>query len=178
MKRELPARVTICQSILHRPNMETALVSVAEMGVTEVIPVYTARVRKLPWTEQNEEAQKEYDRWAKRLVRNSLREVAPTVHTPMDFADALMLIPNYDVAILAYENQHDPMCTARALAACKDAGSVLVFMGPERGFEPYEVEMAENAGARIVSLGNRIIRAANAGAILMGMIVYTLELNG
>ena len=178
MTHELPIKVTICQSILHKPNMETALVSFAEMGVTDVIPIRTERMIKMRQPEREEDTKKLYDRWTRRFVRNSLREVTPTVRETMDFTDAVKLIPDYDLAILAYENEHDPLCTAKALAECKGAKSVIVFIGPERGFEPHEVELAKDAGAHIVSLGKRIIRAANAGAILMGMMVYVLELNG
>lgn len=170
-------KVTVCQSILSRRNMESAVESFTEMGATEVVPVYTGKVfpfavrqygeRELPW-----------QACADRLVKNSLREAAPTVHGPMEFADAVKLIAQHDVAILAYENQRDPLCTARALEACRGAQSVIVFIGPERWFAPEEVELARQAGARIVSLGKRIIRAANAGAILLGMLVYVLELNG
>lgn len=177
MSHELPAKVTLCQSVLQRPNMETALVSLAEMGVTDVIPVRTELMLNIGKTTL-EERQREYNRWARRFVRNSLREVVPVVHEPMDFSDAVKLAADYDVVLLAYENEHDPTCTAKALAECKDAKSILIFIGPERGFEPHEVELAQSTGAHIVSLGRRIIRAANAGAILMGMLVYVLELNG
>ncbi len=178
MTHELPVKVTICQSILHKPNMETALVSFAEMGITDVIPVRTERMLKLRQPAREEDTRRLYERWLKRFVRNSLREVTPILHETMDFADAVKLIADYDIAIFAYENEHDPLCTAKALAECKGAKSVIVFIGPERGFEPHEVELAKEAGAHIVSLGKRIIRAANAGAVLMGMMVYVLELNG
>ena len=176
MTYELPVNVTVCQSILHGSNMETALVSFAEMGVTEVIPMRTARMLKMHQSAR-EDAQKQYARWISRFVKNSLREVTPTLHQPMDFADVVKRMGAYDLTILAYENARDPLCTAKAIAACKDAKRVLVLIGPERGFEPDEVEMAKAAGAHIVSLGKRIIRAANAGAIFMGMLVYALELN-
>ena len=177
MTRELPVNITICQSVLQSQNMETALVSFAEMGVTDVIPIYTERVLK-PRQPKQEETQQAYTRWVRRFVKNSLRDITPIVHEPMDFTDAVKLIPDCDVAILAYENQHDPMCTAKALAECKNGKNIIVFIGPERGFDPGEVELAKKAGAHIVSLGNRIIRAANAGAILLGMLVYILELHG
>ena len=173
---ELPLKATICQGILHEPNMEAALKSLGEMGATDIIPVRTKKA--FSFSVRNTKDTQHLQSCAERFVKNSLREVAPTVHEPMDFADAVKLIGEHDVAILAYENQHDPLCTAKALAECKGAESVIVFIGPERGFAPEEVELARQAGAHIVSLGGRIIRAANAGAVLLGMLVYVLELNG
>lgn len=177
MNHELPVKVTICQSILQKKNMDDALLALGEMGVTDIIPVRSERVFRLP-NHGKEEVKRQWQLCAKHFVQNSLREIAPTVHDTMDFADAVKLIADYDVAILAYENEHDPLCTAKALAKCKDVKNIIVFIGPERGFEPNEVELAQTAGAHIVSLGKRIIRASNAGAILMGMLVYALELEG
>lgn len=173
---ELPLKVTICQGILHEPNMEAALKSLGEMGATDIIPVRTKRA--FSFAVRNTKDTQHLQSCAERFVKNSLREVAPTVHEQMDFADAIKLIAEHDVAMLAYENESDPFCTAKALSECKNAESVIVFIGPERGFDPEEVAVARAAGAHTVSLGKRIIRAANAGAILMGMLVYVLELNG
>lgn len=177
MNRELPVKVTVCQSVLHKNNMDAALHAFTEMGVTDIIPMRTDRVFPLAYNEK-EETKRHWRLCAKDFVKNSLREVTPTVRDTMDFADAVKLAAGYDVAILAYENEHDPLCTVRALEACKGAKNVIIFIGPERGFEPHEVALAQTAGAHIVSLGNRIIRACNAGAVLMGMLVYVLELGG
>lgn len=174
MNHELPVKVTICQSILNKENMDNAVRSFTEMGVTDVIPVRVSRMYQQPI--QENEFQKRL-RWrSKELVRNSLRKVTPTIHDTIDFADAVKMIKDYDVAILAYENERDRLCTAKALAKCKNAKSIIIFIGSEWGYEPYEVKQAKDAGAHIVSLGKRIIRASNAGAILMGMLVYVVEL--
>ena len=178
MNHELPVNVTICQSVLDQKNMQTAMLSFCEMGVNYIVPVKTERMLPRHTGIDNAETVRRWRNDAKVFMRNSLRKIAPIVYEPIPFADAVAKAKNYDVVILCYENEHDSLCTAKAIAECKDAKSVLVFIGPERGFTPEEVELAKNAGAHIVSLGNRIIRACNAGAIFMGMLVYALELDG
>lgn len=178
MDRELPVKVTLCQSILDPKNMETALLSFCEMGVTDVVPVNSERVLRRFYKGKESESLRRWQSRARVFQRNSLREIAPTVHAPVSFTEAVKLVKDYDVAILCYENEHDPLCTAKALAECKNAKSVVVFIGPENGFAPEEVELAKKSGAHIVTLGNRIIRACNAGVVFMSMLVYALELSG
>lgn len=178
MSRELPCKVTICQCVLEGQKMNDMLYCTAEMGVTDVVPVMSARVFGTARKQQGEAVRQRWQMTAKAFMRNSLREVYPIVHPTMDFAEAVKLAKDYDVAILAYENESDPDCTRKAMEACKGAESIIVFIGPEQGLAPEEVELAKSNGIQIVSLGKRIIRAVNAGAVLMGMIVYALELDG
>jgi 16S rRNA (uracil1498-N3)-methyltransferase len=178
MNRELPAKVTLCQSILNYSLMDETVRTSTEMGFTDVVPVRAARtIGKFT----SEDEQKLFERWSNRvkdLRYNSRREFVPTVHPPIDLSEAIEMVKDYDVAILAYENETDPTCTKKALEACKAAKNIIIFIGPERGFEPEEVAMAEAAGVKIVTLGKRIIRAVNAGAVLMSMLIYAIELDG
>ena len=69
------------------------------------------------------------------------------------------------------------MVTKEALAAIKPGMRVGILVGPEGGFDPKEVELARQAGARIVSLGKRILRAETAAvtAVAMGMLHVELS---
>ena len=44
MNRELPCKVTLCQCILESNAMDTMMLYTAEMGVTDIIPVFSERV--------------------------------------------------------------------------------------------------------------------------------------
>jgi 16S rRNA (uracil1498-N3)-methyltransferase len=52
---------------------------------------------------------------------------------------------------------------AAAAAGADSPARLLLLIGPEGGFTPEEVATAEEAGARLVSLGPRILRAESAG---------------
>ena len=54
--------------------------------------------------------------------------------------------------------------------------SVAVFIGPEGGFEPGEVEAAKEAGFVPISLGRRILRTETAGLAFLSFMIYCLEL--
>ena len=43
------------------------------------------------------------------------------------------------------------------------------------GFEPSEVEAAQDMGARSLTLGRRILRAETAAIVTLGILMYELE---
>lgn len=55
--------------------------------------------------------------------------------------------------------------------------SVAVFIGPEGGFEPEEVEAAREAGVKPISLGRRILRTETAGMTVLAWLIYILEIS-
>ena len=62
--------------------------------------------------------------------------------------------------------------TRRILSGIKPGQSVAVFIGPEGGFDDKEVAKAKEAGARIITLGDRILRTETAGMTVMAWIGY------
>ena len=53
--------------------------------------------------------------------------------------------------------------------------SVGIFIGPEGGFEQWEVEQAKEAGASAITLGKRILRTETAGLAALSILMYHLE---
>ena len=53
--------------------------------------------------------------------------------------------------------------------------SIGIFVGPEGGFEDSEVELARNNGAKVITLGKRILRTETAGMCVMSVLMYLLE---
>ena len=52
---------------------------------------------------------------------------------------------------------------------------VAFYIGPEGGFEEYEIQKAMEYGIKPVSLGKRVLRTETAGMALMSMIMLTYE---
>ena len=81
-----------------------------------------------------------------------------------------------DVVLIPYENadnSHEGMKASFDLIRNIPVGSdVAVFIGPEGGFEPTEVEEAISFGAKPISLGKRILRTETAGMMLLSVIGF------
>ncbi len=70
--------------------------------------------------------------------------------------------------------------TREALGEIKKGKSVGVLIGPEGGFDEKEIESAKENGAKIISLGKRILRTETAAITAVGMCMMYSEmfLNG
>jgi 16S rRNA (uracil1498-N3)-methyltransferase len=58
--------------------------------------------------------------------------------------------------------------------ACQGKPTVSIVTGPEGGFEPYEAEIARNAGLLTVSLGSRILRCETAPIAALAIVMFFL----
>ena len=84
-------------------------------------------------------------------------------------------IKNYDAFYVAYENK-DGSTLAKALLANKGKiKNVAIMIGAECGFAEDEIKLLEENGAKIVSLGNRILRTETAAIVTAGVIMQMLE---
>jgi 16S rRNA (uracil1498-N3)-methyltransferase len=70
--------------------------------------------------------------------------------------------------------------TREALSRIKAPMSVGILIGPEGGFDEKEVALARDAGAVVISLGKRILRAETAAvtAVAMGMLYVEMLAEG
>ena len=77
--------------------------------------------------------------------------------------------------LLPYEHADGMERTRRILSEISPGSTVGILIGPEGGFDEEEVSMAEAAGAKVVTLGRRILRTETAGPALLAMLDYCLE---
>ena len=54
--------------------------------------------------------------------------------------------------------------------------SAAVFIGPEGGFEPEEIEQIRAAGGIPISLGRRILRTETASLAFLSWMIYRFEM--
>jgi len=76
---------------------------------------------------------------------------------------------------LAYENEEN-YTLKEALSSIKDKKELKIgiIIGPEGGITTKEVEMLEQAGAKVITLGKRILRTETVGIMITSIISYEL----
>ncbi len=177
---ELPVRFCLFQGLPKGDKLELIIQKTVELGVAEIIPVEMSRcVMKLD--EKKKKSKRE--RWqsiAESAAKQSKRNVIPQVADVMTYKQAMDAAAGLDLFLVPYENERGMAATRDALARIKPGMSVGILVGPEGGFEDKEIALARDAGAVIVSLGKRILRAETAAvtAVAMGMLHVELELGG
>ena len=84
-------------------------------------------------------------------------------------------IKDYDAFFVAYENE-DGHTLVDSLEKNKlNLKNVAVMIGAEGGFSEKEIQLLKDNGAKIVSLGNRILRTETASIVCAGLVMQIME---
>lgn len=173
---ELPVRITLFQGMPKKDKLELIIQKAVELGACEIVPVMTKRtVVKLS---EEKKINKRLERWqsiAYAAAKQCDRGIIPTVHKPVSYEEALAMADQLDYNVIPYELQTG-MEEARKIVdqACKQR-SLGIFVGPEGGFEPEEVERAMTRNIHPMTLGKRILRTETAGMALLSILMFQMQ---
>jgi len=159
-------KMTLCQALLKGSNFELVLQKCTEVGVSEFVPMLCERCVA------GEPDSKRLDRWKSIIIEaaeQSKRGNLPVLQNVTPFNDAcnstsgLSLIPWEGEAIQGIGD---------ILKTNQNAAKVSIFVGPEGGLSPGEIELARSRGIIPVSLGPRTLRAETAGLVAATITLY------
>lgn len=173
---ELPVGITLFQGMPKKDKLELIIQKAVELGACEIVPVMTKRtVVKLS---EEKKINKRLERWqsiAYAAAKQCDRGIIPTVHKPVSYEEALAMADQLDYNVIPYELQTG-MEEARKIVdqACKQR-SLGIFIGPEGGFEPEEVERAMTRNIHPMTLGKRILRTETAGMALLSILMFQMQ---
>ncbi len=141
-----------------------------ELGAARLVPFEAARsVVKLD-RERGAARAVRWRRIAAEAARQCGRADVPVVDEPVSLGAALALGPPGMRRLLFYEGGGEPLQELLDPAA----PAHLALVGPEGGFTPEEVGAALAAGARVASLGPRILRSETAGIAAVALLQHRL----
>jgi len=174
---ELDIRLHLFQGLPKKDKLEMIIQKCVELGVYDITPVLTRRV--IVKLDDPKKEEKKLLRWkaiSESAAKQSGRGMIPSVNPCLGFKEALKAASLMDMIIIPYENADsspEGMKISKELLSGIPKGSdVAVFIGPEGGFEPEEVEQAVNAKAKTISLGKRILRTETAGMMLLSVLGF------
>ena len=179
-KAEGNVELHIFQGLPKADKMELIIQKGTELGVSEFIPVSFKRsIVKLSGKDET----KKIDRWqkiAEVASKQSGRDIIPKVRNILTIKDLCNEVKNYDLFLLAYELEENNYIKSE-LSKIKDENKnykIAVVIGPEGGIEESEAEILKEAGAKIISLGKRILRTETVALQVSSIIMYELERSG
>lgn len=171
---EAAVEIVLYQSLIKGDRFEWVLEKGTELGVARFVPLLVQRDVVRPRAERSGRS----ERW-QRIVREAAeqcgRSVLPAIAPPLGLSEALASAGG--LRLLPWEEERTAGLRSvlrEGLAERKQAGRPLVsiFVGPEGGFTRQEVETALGLGARVVSLGRRILRSETAGIATVAAVLY------
>ena len=170
---ELNVNIDLFQGLPKADKMEYIIQKCVELGVHKIVPVNmkycVARIK---------DEEKKNIRWNKIsevAAKQCKRNIIPKIEKSINISTLYNEIKVYDLAIVAYENE-DNITLKKVLRDNSHIKNIAVIIGPEGGISSGEIEKLKENGARIVSLGNRILRTETAPITILSMMVYEYEL--
>lgn len=178
INNESSVKVHLFQGLPKGQKMDLIVQKGTELGVVEFVPTITARVDvKLKGEFKKLDR---LNRIALEASKQSKRSIVPQVKEVIDFAQAVRQLKEMDLVLIAYENAEDFGIKSlinlfkNENRDLKNIRNVGVLIGPEGGFEEYEIDSLKEEGFYIVTLGNRILRTETAGFTVTALIQYEL----
>lgn len=161
--------LTLFQGMLKGAKFEWVLQKGTELGVSCFVPTLCQRsiVREVALSAKKEARwQQIIQEAAEQCGRGKLPVLAP----PCSLPEALAQAKTADLILLPWEETSDVKLkpTLKNLTPSR----VALFIGPEGGFTPDEARLAQDYGAKLVSLGPRILRAETAALAASAAIFY------
>lgn len=170
----------IYQGLPKADKMELILQKGTELGVTKFIPVSLKRcIVKL----DGKDTVKKIDRWQKITEvasKQSGRDRVPQVANIETINDICNSIKDFDLVMLAYELEEENYIKTELLKikGTKENYKIAIVIGPEGGIDESEAIKLRDAGARVVSLGKRILRTETVALQVSSIVMYELENGG
>lgn len=158
--------ITLYMALIKQDKFELVLEKATEIGVSKIVPLI---LKRTVVNIKNKE-DKKIARWQKIVesaAKQSKRDIIPEVLASVELKD----ISSNGTIIVPYEKKEEIYIRD---VLTEKVEEVSIVIGPEGGFETFEIEYLENLGAKIVTLGNRILRAETA-AICASYEVATSE---
>ena len=172
---ELGNRITLFQGLPKGDKMELIIQKAVELGVYKIVPVSMKNcVVKL----DEKKAAKKVERWqaiAESAAKQSKRTIIPLIDKPVPYKLALEKAGKLDVTLVPYENERGMDATRQIMGQIKKGQSIGIVIGPEGGFAPEEIKLADDNDMHRISLGSRILRTETAGLATLAMLVFNLD---
>ena len=158
--------VTLYQGLPKGDKMDWIIQKAVELGVSAVVPVATRRsVARLEG-----KADKKQERWqriAAEAAGQCGRGMLPSVERPLSWSQALSRLSG-EPALVFYEGGGRPL---RELVT-PSTRRLSVFVGPEGGFDPEEIDAIRRQGGGVATLGPRILRCETAPLAALTLLMH------
>ncbi len=165
-KNEPHTKVTLYQALAKGDKMDFIIQKSVELGVTEIVPIITARCVSRP---DDKSMKKKIERWNKialQAAMQSRRGIVPAVKPLMKLDEAAKAAGKS--AIVCYELGGRPLGELTQ----NRTSEISLFIGSEGGFDISEIQTITSAGGSAATLGNRILRAETAPLAALSVIMY------
>ncbi|MDR3049549.1 MAG: 16S rRNA (uracil(1498)-N(3))-methyltransferase [Elusimicrobiota bacterium] len=147
----------------------------AELGISKIIPINTARS---VLTEISENKLERFKRISISASSQCGRADIMEICRPLNFQDACKkTVSDKTINILPWESENNLSILQVLNGETLKGGNAAAFIGPEGGFENSEIDFAKRLGFHTVSLGKNILRVETAAVATAVLVMSSLRIS-
>lgn len=153
VEREMQRSVTLYPSLIANDRLDWLVQKATELGATAIQPMFTERSQRIPG-----DVEKRAEHWrgvAIAACEQCGRNQIPKIHSPITLGDALAALADQSLVLLDTEGSSD-------VSSATITSASAVFIGPEGGFSPSELDELRKRCDHRLRLGPTILRAETA----------------
>jgi len=161
---EPEVKIRLYQSVIKKDSMELVVQKGVEVGIFDFMPIIATR------SEKKDLNLDRLNKIIREAAEQSGRGILPKLHPPIPFEEAIHSLKKG--TIIFFDKDADNLSYFfESLHGQKDLN---VFIGPEGGWSPEEMEIARETGATIASLGLLTLKSETVGVIAAGVIFASM----
>lgn len=142
-------KVSLYCAVLKKENFELVVQKATECGVSKIIPIITSRTVKTGLSIER------LKKIAKEAAEQSGRSTVPEISEPIEYIKSLEQVNGKNIL---FDISGEPLKE-------KNYSETNIWIGPEGGWTPDEIQKAKTAGFQIASLGKNTLRGETAAII-------------
>ena len=146
-------RVSLYAAVVKKDTFEWIAEKATELGVTEIVPVMAERSEK---KQLNEERLKKI---VQEASEQSGRGTVPVLGAIVPLEEALKSVSTKHISAVAFHTDGEALTASTTVQI---QGTIAIFIGPEGGWSPKEIEMFHGYAIPVLSMGHQILRAETA----------------
>ncbi|MCM8801495.1 MAG: 16S rRNA (uracil(1498)-N(3))-methyltransferase [Candidatus Omnitrophica bacterium] len=159
-KKTEKIKITVACAIPKKARMDEIVDKLTQLGTEKIIAMITERVI-VRWKDDKKETQlRRYQRIALSAVKQSRSFKLPLIEIK-DIKEVLKE-KGFDLKLIPTLTEENARPLNKVLNQITKPKSILVLIGPEGDFSPYELSLAKAAGCIPVSLGDLVLRVETA----------------
>ena len=162
-------KIALFIALTKAERMDWAVQKVTELGIDKIIPFES----KFCTAKDKGNKLDRLNRIALSASKQSGRVNLPEIAETISFSQMLDDLQYYPQIVVAYEN--DKTSAKKILSGLDNTRDTALIVGSEGGFSPDEIKELINNGAKVVSLGENILRAETACIALLSAVLYQFD---
>ena len=167
--------ITIAQAVLKGDKMDDIVRDAVMLGASAIQPLVTKRTEVTVAALLRASRVERWRRVAVASVKQSHRAVVPDIRTPLSF-DSHLDEPFGGLQLMLVEpDAHAEVEPIAALKRESPPADVSIWIGPEGGWDEREWKTARERGIRLVSLGQRTLRADAVPVAIVSILSFLWE---